>query len=121
VPLYNYGIPSSFKAWIDQIAVVDRTIGVPSGQPSAGRHAVVVSARGGTYQAGTPRHDRDHVIPDLETVLGKVLEMKLDFVVPSFTLAPVVAPLAGFVSEHERSLTDSHEQARKLAEAFTLT
>jgi FMN-dependent NADH-azoreductase len=120
VPLYNYGIPSSFKAWLDQIVVVDRTIGVPDGQPSAGRRAIVVSARGSTYQAGTPRHNWDHVIPYLETVLGKVLEMELDFITPSFTLAPVVAPMAEFVPQLERSLADSHEQARKLAEVFTL-
>ena len=63
----------------------------------------------------------DHVIPYLETVLSKVLEMQLDVITPSFTLAPVVAPLAEFVLQFEESLADSHEQARKLADAFTLT
>ncbi|WP_305788163.1 FMN-dependent NADH-azoreductase [Symbioplanes lichenis] len=120
VPLYNYGVPSSFKAWIDQITVVGRTIALPDGPPARGRHAVVVSSRGGDYHPGSPNHGRDHLVPHLETILGQELGLDLDFVVPSFGLAPVVPMMAGLVPLHEASVTEAHEQARKLGEAFTL-
>lgn len=57
VPMYNYGVPSGFKAWMDQISVVGRTMHVPTGMPNAGRPAFVVSARGGSYAEGTPSGD----------------------------------------------------------------
>jgi FMN-dependent NADH-azoreductase len=51
VPMYNYSMPSVFKAWLDQIMVVGVTIAPPS---AAGRPALVISARGGGYGLGPP-------------------------------------------------------------------
>src|SRR3712207_4001245 len=41
VPMYNYGVPSAFKSWLDHVLVVGRTIGVPE-SPVAGRPATLV-------------------------------------------------------------------------------
>ena len=68
VPMYNRTVPSTFKAWLDQILIVGRTIGGAS--PIAGRPAVVISARGGSYGPGTPKEGFDYVVPFLEAVLG---------------------------------------------------
>jgi len=120
VPLYNYAAPSSFKAWLDQMAVVGRTIATPGGPPAAGRPAVVVSSRGGGYGPGAPHHGRDHLVPHLQTMLGLELGLDLEFITPEFGLAPVVPVMAAFLGRHEASLADSHGLARKQGEAFTL-
>lgn len=120
VPMYNYSMPSVFKAWLDQIMVVGVTMALPADPPAAGRPALVISARGGGYGPGTPNHGMDHVVPALETVLGHRLTLGLDvnILTPELTLAPVVPYMSEFIPLHEASLADSHEQARKLAEAF---
>lgn len=51
-PMYNYSIPSSLKAWIDQITFPKMSL--------KGRSFVIVSARGGAYGPGTPRESVDH-------------------------------------------------------------
>lgn len=51
-PMYNFSIPASLKAWIDQITFPRMSL--------AGRRFVVVSARGGSYAPGAPREPYDH-------------------------------------------------------------
>ena len=115
VPMYNYTMPSVFKAWIDQVVVVGRTIAMPDGPPAAGRPAVVVSARGGSYEPGVPNHGMDHVFTTLETSIGpKSLGLRIYPVKPELTLAPVVAQMSEFVGLHVASMSDSHTEARRL-------
>jgi FMN-dependent NADH-azoreductase len=55
-PLYNFGIPSQLKAWIDRIAQAGRTFRYTANGPeglAGGKTAIVVSTRGGVY-AGNP-------------------------------------------------------------------
>jgi FMN-dependent NADH-azoreductase len=54
VPVYNYSMPSVFKAWLDHIMIVGRTIGLGDATTTAGRPAVIVSARGGGYGPVVP-------------------------------------------------------------------
>ena len=61
-PMYNWGVPGSFKAWLDQILVSGRLISVDP-LPLAGRPATVVASYGGGYFPGTPRDGWDHVQP----------------------------------------------------------
>jgi FMN-dependent NADH-azoreductase len=73
VPMYNYSVPAAFKAWIDQIVVLGRTLPFPAAAaPTEGRPAVVVSARGG-YSPGTPNHDRDFALPWLQLILAHMV------------------------------------------------
>ncbi|MFI6502071.1 FMN-dependent NADH-azoreductase [Nonomuraea typhae] len=51
-PMYNYSIPSSLKAWLDQITFPKMSL--------RGRRFVVASARGGAYGPGTVREPMDH-------------------------------------------------------------
>jgi FMN-dependent NADH-azoreductase len=122
VPMYNYSMPSVFKAWLDQIMSVGATMGLPGGPPppTAGRPALVISARGGGYGPGAPNHGMDHVIPTLETVLGHRLTLGLDVRVltPELAFAPIMPHMSELIPLHEASLADSHEQARKLGETF---
>ncbi|AXG82205.1 FMN-dependent NADH-azoreductase [Streptomyces paludis] len=121
VPLYNYTMPSTFKAWLDQVVVVGRAIVLPDGPPAAGRPAVVVSARGGSYEPGTPNHGMDHLLPTLETAMGPgTLGLEIHAIKPQLTLAPVVPEMASLIDLHKTSMTEAHAEARRLAEKFAL-
>jgi FMN-dependent NADH-azoreductase len=74
VPMWNFGIPASLKAWIDQVIRAGRTFaytatGVVSLLP-AGKKAYIFSSRGGSYEAGSPYHAYDQQEPYLRTALG---------------------------------------------------
>lgn len=114
VPMYNLTMPSVFKAWLDQIIVVGRTARTSA---SAGRPAVVISARGGGYGPGAPNHGFDYVVPTLEAILGReeLLGLNVSTVIPELTLAPVTPAMAGLLPLHEKSIADAHAQARELA------
>ncbi|WP_432847189.1 FMN-dependent NADH-azoreductase [Amycolatopsis sp. CA-161197] len=119
VPMYNYSIPSVFKAWLDQVMVPGRTIGLgPGAAPTAGRPAVVVSARGGGYGPGAPQHGKDHLVPALHTILSDTVLFGLDvhFITPELTFAPTVDQLRPLLHLHEESLAESHDLARRHAE-----
>ena len=69
VPMYNFGIPSTLKAWIDSVARAGTTFRYTATGPEGllkGKKAYVLAARGGAYQ-GTPN---DTQTPYLKTFLG---------------------------------------------------
>ncbi|MCU5786660.1 FMN-dependent NADH-azoreductase [Alloalcanivorax marinus] len=79
VPLYNYSYPAAFKAWIDQIVRVERTLSLdPSNlEHPVGpllndrpRHAVILSSRGGHgLGAGGPLAHMNHLEASVRTAL----------------------------------------------------
>jgi FMN-dependent NADH-azoreductase len=90
MPLYNFGPPSTFKAWFDRI-VSERT-----GGKLGDKEFVVVTARGGGYQPGTPRHGWDHREPWLRHALSTLGVSDAVFVDAELTLAresPAMIPL----------------------------
>ena len=70
LPMYNFGLPSAFKAWIDHISRGRRTFRYtakgPEGLLRNIEHCWVIAARGGQYH-GTPL---DTQTPYLATMLG---------------------------------------------------
>ncbi|MFD7735318.1 FMN-dependent NADH-azoreductase, partial [Kitasatospora phosalacinea] len=110
VPMYNMSIPSTFKAWLDQIMISGRTIGTPD-LPTAGRPAVVVASRGGAYGEGTPRAGWDHAVPFLTTALGGMLGLEVEFVVPELTMAARNPAMAELRPAADASRTRAHEEA----------
>jgi len=67
--VYNFGVPSALKAWIDQIARVGVTLRYTDSGPEgllSGKRAIIIAASGGT-QAGAPN---DFATPYLKYVLG---------------------------------------------------
>jgi FMN-dependent NADH-azoreductase len=55
-PLYNFGLPSQLKAWVDRIAVAGRTFRYTERGPeglAGGKQVIVAVARGGVYEAGS--------------------------------------------------------------------
>ncbi|MDX2215172.1 MAG: NAD(P)H-dependent oxidoreductase [Oculatellaceae cyanobacterium bins.114] len=74
VPMYNFGIPATFKAYLDQIIRVGRTFAVDeSGNYQGlvtGKKMAVITARGGTYPKDTPYHAYDMQEPYLRLAFG---------------------------------------------------
>lgn len=116
LPMYNYGIPSQLKAYLDNVMVAGRTF-FPDGTPSpvAGRPATVVISYGGGYGPGTPREEWDFVRPYLVKVFAESFGLDLDLVPVELTLAPLVPAMAELVPLADRSRDDAHRRARELA------
>jgi FMN-dependent NADH-azoreductase len=103
LPLYNFGPPSTFKAWFDRI-VSERTMG-----KLGDTEFVVVSARGGGYGPGTPREGWDHREPWLRHALASLGVDNAIFINAELTLAresPRMLPLDLGAAE-DQSLSDA--------------
>ncbi len=62
-PMYNHGIPSQLKAWIDRVAVAGKTFRYTEKGPQGlvgGKKVFIASSRGGFYAQGTPTAFLDH-------------------------------------------------------------
>ncbi len=74
VPMYNLSIPSTFKAYIDQIVRAGRTFSVGEngyqGLVDSSKKALIITARGGTFPPGTPAAAYDLQEPYLRTIFG---------------------------------------------------
>lgn len=63
IPMYNFGMPSQLKAWMDALAVAGKTFRYGSGGPEGllgGKRMVIVSSQGGLYLPGTPTAGFEH-------------------------------------------------------------
>ncbi|WP_329529858.1 NAD(P)H-dependent oxidoreductase (plasmid) [Streptomyces sp. NBC_01450] len=117
-PMYNYSIPSTLKAWLDNVLLPGRTAGpAPSAQ---GTPAVVVASRGGSYAPGTPREGYEFVQNYLKAVLQGTLGLDLDFIVPELTMAPRNPAMSELIplyeASRERAFQDANAKAKQLAE-----
>jgi len=74
IPMYNFSVPASFKAYIDQIVRVGRTFTVgPNGEEGLvgkDKKLLIITARGGSYTAGTPSAAFDFQEPYLWAIFG---------------------------------------------------
>ncbi|MEU3979431.1 NAD(P)H-dependent oxidoreductase [Streptomyces sp. NPDC026672] len=117
-PMYNFSIPSTLKAWLDNVLLMGRTAGETSS--IKGTPVVVVASRGGSYAPGTPREDFEYVQNYLKAVLADTLALDLEFIVPELTMAPHVPAMAELVplfeSSRDRALADATARAKALAE-----
>jgi FMN-dependent NADH-azoreductase len=83
-PMYNFGIPSQLKAWIDRIAVAGKTFRYGANGPEglAGNKRVIIAiSRGGLYGAGMPAAAFEHVESYLRAVFGFLGVTDLEIVV----------------------------------------
>jgi FMN-dependent NADH-azoreductase len=110
-PMYNFGLASSLKAWIDQIILMGRTSGSPEAQSLAGKPVVIVASRGGSYEPGTPREDMEFVKNYLAGVLSAHLGITPEFITIQLTLAPTVPAMADLIPLAEQSRAEALKQA----------
>jgi FMN-dependent NADH-azoreductase len=73
VPMYNLSIPSTFKAYIDQVVRVGKTFGV-SDQGYVplvhGKKMLVITSRGADYRPGTSFEPYDFQEPYIRAIFG---------------------------------------------------
>ncbi|MEO8780072.1 MAG: NAD(P)H-dependent oxidoreductase [Rhodanobacter sp.] len=81
-PMYNFGIPTQLKAWIDRIAIPGKVfrygVNGPEGL-AGGKKVIIASSRGGVYSEG-PYQTADFQEPYLRTVFGFFGVRDLEFV-----------------------------------------
>lgn len=117
-PMYNFSIPSTLKAWIDQIASPEFFPREDGTFELGGKRVVVVTARGGSYKPGTPREGFDFQEPYLRAVLSMIgLDQHLEFVHAELTMAEVNPQLHEFRELAVESLADAHRVVKELASA----
>ena len=84
VPMYNFNIPSTFKAYIDQIVRAGKTFAVgPNGYEGLvkGKKALFITTSGGSYQPGSATAAYNFQEPYLRTIFGFMGVTEVQFVV----------------------------------------
>jgi FMN-dependent NADH-azoreductase len=107
LPLYNFGAPSSVKAWIDHLIAPGLSHDPETKAPLlGGRDFVVLASRGGGYNEGTPRHGWDHAEPWLPHAIS-VTGLEPRFITAELTLAQTVPAMAELIPLAEQSLAEA--------------
>lgn len=118
VPMYNFSIPASLKAWIDRVTF-PRALTDPDTGESLLRdtRVVVVMARGGGYGPGTPREHFDFQTPYLKAYFGNlgVPPEHLHLVAAELTRVDVMHHLAGLEELAAASLARARATLTALA------
>jgi FMN-dependent NADH-azoreductase len=74
VPMHNFSIPASLKAWIDLVTRAGKTFSYgdkgPKGLMPEGKQVLAIVSRGGSYGEGTPSFAADFQVPYLRHMLG---------------------------------------------------
>jgi FMN-dependent NADH-azoreductase len=118
VPMYNFGVPAAFKAWLDRVsfpsAFHDPRDG---GSLLRDTRVVLVCTRGGAYGAGSPMAGNDFQIPYLRAYLAHagVREEHLRVVEVELTAAELLPHLAAYRSRAAESLASARAQVIALA------
>lgn len=71
--LYNFGMPSQLKAWIDRILVAGKTFRYVDGKSVGlvpGKRVILTIARGGVYGGESPIASFEHTETHLKTAFG---------------------------------------------------
>jgi FMN-dependent NADH-azoreductase len=118
VPMYNFSVPATLKAWIDRVTFPGAYI-----QPDSGEHllkgtrVVVISARGGGYGPGTPRERFDFQEPYLRAYFENlgVCASDLTFVHAEMTRSGDIPALAQFQDFAVQSLAAARSTVLRLA------
>jgi FMN-dependent NADH-azoreductase len=101
--LYNFGIPSTVKAWFDRLVVPGVTRGEQGGA-LGDKRLVLTLAAGGGYGEGTPRYGWDHREPWIRHAFAQLALTDVLVISAELTLAresPAMIPLNLGTAEDE--------------------
>jgi FMN-dependent NADH-azoreductase len=109
MPLYNFGAPSTVKAWVDRIVAPGLTVDPGgAGGLAGGRTVTVTAARGGGYGPGTPREGWDHRDPWLVHTLSGIGIDDVRFIHAELTLSRESPLMSGLEDLEDQSIADAH-------------
>ena len=106
-PMYNFGVPSQLKAWIDRIAIAGKTFRYTATGPeglASDKRVIVAVSRGGFYDTSSPV---EHVETYLAGVFGFI------GITPEFVTANGIA--VGPEARHEGIANGLSEVERQAA------
>jgi FMN-dependent NADH-azoreductase len=96
LPVYNFGPPSTVKAWVDHLVALGLSLDEATHEGLlGGRDFIVLAARGGGYAPGTPREGWDHAEQWLPHGLS-ITGLTPRFITAELTLADVTPAMAPF-------------------------
>jgi FMN-dependent NADH-azoreductase len=81
--MYNFGLPSQLKAWIDRIAIAGKTFRYSDAGPqglAGGKRVIVALARGGYYGPGAAAQSMEFAESYLRAVLGFMGVTDVEFI-----------------------------------------
>ena len=114
LPLYNFGPPSTVKAWLDHLIAPGLSMDLASGDGLlGGREMIVLAARGGGYAEGTPREGWDHAQPWLPHGIS-LTGLEPRFITAELTLADVNPAMADLRELAAASLKAAEEEVDAL-------
>jgi FMN-dependent NADH-azoreductase len=79
-PMYNFGISSQLKAWIDRLVIAGKTFRYTATGPEGlvhGKHVIIAISRGGVYPQNAPA---EHAESYLKVILGFIGVTDITFV-----------------------------------------
>jgi FMN-dependent NADH-azoreductase len=112
-PMYNFGVSSQLKAWIDRVAIAGKTFRYTEKGPeglAGGKTVIIASSRGGFYGPGAPAALADHQETYLRAVFGFFGITDIRFVrAEGIALGPDQREKA--IAEARAQIEDAHELA----------
>jgi FMN-dependent NADH-azoreductase len=82
--MYNFGLPTQLKAWIDRVAVAGKTFRYTEAGAqglAGGKRVIVALSRGGYYGSGTPAEAMEHAETYLRGVFGFFGVTDVEFII----------------------------------------
>lgn len=114
LPLYNFGPPSTVKAWVDHVIADGLSVDMSTGQGLLGNtEFLVIETRGGGYGPGTPREGWDHSQGWLTHVMS-LTGLQPRFIVVELTLAATNPAMAALKPLAAQSLADGETAIDRL-------
>jgi FMN-dependent NADH-azoreductase len=104
VPMYNFGIPSQLKAWIDRLVIPGRTFAYGANGPEGlvrGKRVIAALSRGGFYGPGSPAESLEHAGSYLRGVFG-FIGVAVECVVAEGTQVGAEDRAAGLQAAHRQ-------------------
>jgi FMN-dependent NADH-azoreductase len=96
-PMYNWSLPTTLKAWIDQLIIPGVTVAAENNPGLLnGKKVTIITTQGGSYAPGAPKEGWDHVSPYLAHVLEALGADNAEFVNVEMTLSTRNPALAQF-------------------------
>lgn len=117
LPLYNFGPPSTVKAWVDHLVAPGLSIDADTGAGLlGGTELVAIETRGGGYGPGTPREGWDHAQTWLTHGLS-LTGLRPRFVVVELTMAETNPAMAELRPLAAQSLVAGQDEIDRLWDA----